>query len=200
MQESLGFEPQHCVKTSVFAYACNFSTWKVEERVFRSSRSYSAQLGKFEANVGSLKPCWEVERRERETERTRESHIIPIHAQLPRILILLEEKLHKSQAGTEAHTWYRSEREWQGYTRKRSFKNANKQKEIEAASFKMTSPQNSTTQVLMSFSVKQTLSLPHHNPLGPESIRPATQKNVHMGDVIWKSISQCHSHHRQCLL
>lgn len=72
--------------------------------MFRSSRSYSAQLGKFEANVGSLRPGWKVERREREKERTRESHIIPIHAQLPRILILLEEKLHKSQAGTEAHT------------------------------------------------------------------------------------------------
>lgn len=105
MQESLEFDPQHCVKMSVFAYACNFSTWKVEVRVFRSSRSYSAQLGKFEANVGSLRPCKKVERRrEREKERTRESHIIPIHAQLPRILILLEENLHKSQAGIVAHT------------------------------------------------------------------------------------------------
>lgn len=115
-------------------------------------------------------------RREREKERTRESHIIPIRAQLPRILILLEEKLHKSQASIVAHTVHRSEREWQGYTRKRSFKNANKQKETEAASFKMTSPQISTTQVLMSFPVKQTLSLPHHNSVGPESIRMYTGK------------------------
>lgn len=42
--------------------------------------------------------------RKGEGKDKKESHIIPIHAQLPRILILLEEKLHKSQAGIVAHT------------------------------------------------------------------------------------------------